>query len=342
MKPYIIWIIILLHGWHLQAQDIHSSQFYAVPSNINPAFTGFFANDYSVAATYKTQWGSVATPYQTVGANAEVSLLKNKRPNSILGVGINVVHDRAGATNFSTNLLNVNVSYLQVLDVRRRHVLGVGFQNGMALRSFDRSKATFDNQFNGYDGFDQSIDPLENGLNTRQIDYNLAIGGVYSFSPKEYYNVFVSFSAFNLTRPNISFYNGAESRLFMRYAAFAGGQFVLKGTWSMLPSALFQLQGPNKEIVFGSFVRYGWVKNKQEQVAFNFGAWYRYNDAVIPALKLEYKGFNVTFNYDINVSKLTKVSRFSGSGEISVSYTGRLFKERVKPTTPIFCPAFSF
>jgi type IX secretion system PorP/SprF family membrane protein len=342
MKPYIIWIFILLNGWHLQAQDIHSSQFYALPSNINPAFTGFFANDYYVAAAYKTQWGSIATPYQTIGANAEVSLLKNKRPNSILGVGLNIVHDRAGATNFSTNLINLNVSFLQVLDVKRQHVLGVGFQNGIALRSFDLSKATFENQYNGYDGFDQNIDPLESGLNTRQVDYGLAIGGVYSFSPKEHYNVFVSFSAFNLTKPNVSFYNGAESRLFSRYAAFVGGEFVLKGSWSMLPSALFQIQGPNMEIMAGSFVRYGLMKNKQERLAVNFGAWYRYNDAIIPAVKLEYKGFNVTFNYDINVSKLTKVSRFSGSGEISVSYTGRLFKERVKPTKPIFCPAFAF
>lgn len=77
-------------------------------------------------------------------------------------------------------------------------------------------------------------------------------------------------------------------------------------------------------------------------LALNFGAWYRVNDALIPAVKLEYKGFNVTFNYDINVSKLTKVSRFNGSGEISISYSGRLFKERVKPVKPVFCPSFAF
>ena len=110
----------------------------------------------------------------------------------------------------------------------------------------------------------------------------------------------------------------------------------------MLPSAVFQVQGPHKEIMFGSFARYGLVKNKRERMAINFGMWYRVNDAIIPAVKMEYKGLNVTVNYDINVSKLTKVSRFNGSGEISISYSGLFFKEHVKAAKPIFCPSAAF
>jgi hypothetical protein len=92
--------------------------------------------------------------------------------------------------------------------------------------------------------FDQSLNPGENGLNTKQLDYNLGIGGLYSFSPKEHYNVFVSLSGFNLTRSNVSFYEGQENRLHSRIAAFVGGEVLIKGSWSMLPSALFQKQGP--------------------------------------------------------------------------------------------------
>ena len=342
MKPYITWIFILLTGWHLQAQDTHSSQFYSIPSNINPAFTGFFTNDYFVAASYKTQWGSVSTPYQTFGADAEVSLLKNKRPNSILGVGTTFIYDRAGSTNFTTGVFNLNLSFLQVLDSRGKHIIGVGFQNGMELRKFDMSKATFENQFNGYDGFNHAVNPNESGLNTKQIDYNLAVGGLYSFSPKEHYNLFASFSAYNLIRPNVSFYSGGESRLYRRFVAFAGGEFKLKGNWSMLPSALFQTQGPSREILFGTFVRYGMVRDRQEMLAFNVGAWYRYMDAIIPSVKLEYKGLNVTFNFDVNISKLSKVSKFNGGGEVSISYSGKLFKERVKSPKRLYCPSFVY
>lgn len=342
MKNIILGILLILLAYQSRSQDINSSQFYAVPSNVNPAFTGFFNNDYFAAAIYKNQWSSVSVPFQTMGATAQVSLLKNKKPNSIVGTGIDIIHDRAGTTNFNTTVFNLNVSFLQVLDKRRSHIIGVGFQNGLVMRRFDLSKATFGNQFNGYDGFDQSIGAGENGLNTKQLDYNLGIGGLYSYSPKAHNNLYVSISAFNLTRPNVSFYTGHENRLYTRYTAFVGGEVSLKGNWSLLPSAIFQKQGPSMEVMFGSFARYGLVRNRKEMLGINFGMWYRYDDAIVPAIKMEYKGLNVTVNYDINVSKLTKVSRFNGSGEISISYSGLFFKEHVKPVKPIFCPSAGY
>ncbi|MEZ5054317.1 MAG: PorP/SprF family type IX secretion system membrane protein [Chitinophagales bacterium] len=342
MKNIFLGFLILLLAYQSRSQDINSSQFYSIPSNINPAFTGFINNDYYVAASYKNQWSSVSDPYQTVGATAQLSLLKNKLPSSIIGTGLDIVHDRAGATHFNTTSLSLSFSYLQVLDKKYNHILGFGIQNGLSLRKFDLSKATFGNQFNGYDGFDPNINPLENGLNTKQVDYNLAIGTVYSYAPKAHTNLYVGFSAFNLIRPNVSFYDGQENRLYRRFAAMLGGEVVLKGTWSMLPSALFQKQGPNMEIMFGTFARYGVMGNRSERFAVNFGLWYRYMDAIIPALKMEYKGLNITVNYDINVSKLTKVSRFNGTGEISFSYTGLMFKEHKKPIKPIFCPSMAF
>jgi type IX secretion system PorP/SprF family membrane protein len=341
MKTLITWIGIFA-GCYLQAQDMHSSQFYSMPSNTNPAFTGFFTNDYTIAASYKSQWGSVSVPYQTMAATAEISLLKNKHPHTIIGVGGSFLYDKAGSTNFTTGSFNLNVSVLQVLDERSKHVIGIGFQNGLMLQKFDRSKATFENQFNGFDGFNQGIDPNEKNLNAKQLDYNLGIGGLYSFTANEHNNFYASFAAYNLLRPNMSFYTGAQSRLYRRFTAFAGGEARLTGTWSILPSALFQMQGPGKEIVFGTFVRYGMMQDRKETLAINFGAWYRYMDALIPAVKLEYKGLNVTCNFDINISKLSKVSKFNGGAEISVSYSGRLFKERVKPPKRLYCPSFVY
>ena len=117
------------------------------------------------------------------------------------------------------------------------------------MKSFDFSKATFGNQFNGFDGFNQGMSPNENGLNTKQIDYNIGIGGVYSYAPAAHKNLYAGFSAFNITRPNISFYDGI--------AVFSDDiRDGIKGSWSMLPSILFQSQGNNREIVVGSFVKY--------------------------------------------------------------------------------------
>ena len=115
MKNIILGIILLLLAYHSKSQDVNSSHFYSVPSNINPAFTGFFNNDYFVAATYKNQWSSISAPFQTVGATAQMSFLKNKHPNSIVGAGVDIVHDRAGTTNFNTSIFNLNVSFLHLM-----------------------------------------------------------------------------------------------------------------------------------------------------------------------------------------------------------------------------------
>ncbi len=342
MKPLINFLILLLCSVFAFSQDLHYSQFYSIPSNANPAFTGFFNNDYFVAGIYKTQWNTVSKPYQTVGATMELSLLKNKFPESYLGTGVEVVHDWAGSTIYTTDIFNFNLSYLHVLDKESRNVLGFGFQNGLVYRKFDLSKATFENQFNGYNAFDPTKDPLESNLKTKQIDYNLSLGTLYSFSPNANYNFYLGFSAFNVTQPNISFFNGNEEKLERRYSIQTGAKIKLKNTWSLLPSAMFQLQGKNLEALFGSFVRYGYVENRKEKFGLSVGAWYRFKDALIPAIKAEYKNVALTMNFDINVSKLTPASRFFGSGEISVSYSGLLFKEHVKPKKPLYCPAFIY
>lgn len=342
MKTLFFYLTLSFFCLNCFSQDIHSSQFYSIPSKINPAFTGFFTNDYYVAAVYKTQWSSVTNPYQTVGGTLEMSLLKNKRPNSIVGVGVEIINDRAGSINYTTNQFNLNVSYLQVLDVDRNHIIGFGFQNGLLMKRFDFSKATFGNQFDGFNTFNQSINPNETGLNTKQVDYNLSVGTVYSYAPRPHTNFYFGFSAFNITRPNVSFYNDKEVRLDTRFALMAGGEVKLKESWSLLPSGLFQLQGVYKEFMFGSFARYSMIRNKKERLGINFGAWYRLKDAVIPTIKVEYKNINLTASFDINVSKLTRVSNTIGSAEISISYSGLCFKEHVKVKKPVYCPAFVF
>ena len=344
MKPSIkIFIILYLFtGWNAMAQDLHYSQFYSIPSSSNPAFTGFRDNDYAVGVIYKTQWGSVSHPYRTMGAVTELSLLRNKFPNSTLGMGVEVVNDKAGSTNFTINQFNLNVSFQQLMGRRRRHMLGVGFQNGMATRKFDMDKATFESQFNGLDGFDQGLPSGETQLISKQSDYNLAVGLMYAYSHKEHDNFYIGASAYNLTSPNVSFFEGGTQRLYKRFLIMTGAEIkVGKKGWALMPSAMFQKQGPNFEALFGTFVRYAMFQKKEEIFALDFGVWYRYQDALIPAIRAEYKGLVLTYNFDLNISKLTKASHMNGSQEISLVYSGKLFKPS-KQKSSFKCPQMSF
>jgi hypothetical protein len=50
------------------------------------------------------------------------------------------------------------------------------------------------------------------------------------------------------------------------------------------------------------------------------GAFYRWNDAVVPVLKLDMYAFGLGLSYDANTSKLRTASTFRGGLEVTLSF----------------------
>jgi hypothetical protein len=96
-------------------------------------------------------------------------------------------------------------------------------------------------------------------------------------------------------------------------------------------------------MLLGSFITYdlnGGNKNA-DKLAFSGGLWYRLQDALIPTARLEYKDFNFTLSYDLNISSLTRASNANGGAEISIIYKGWVSKDRQKEASRKFkmsCP----
>jgi len=68
------------------------------------------------------------------------------------------------------------------------------------------------------------------------------------------------------------------------------------------------------------------------------GTFLRWNDALIPTLKLDYNPFSITVSYDANISKLKPSSYGRGGYEVSVSYVG--FRQNKSSIDAIRCPRF--
>ena len=66
-KSLLVAAVLACCGLTGMAQDIHFSQFYFSPLNLNPAATGIFDGDYRIAGNHRQQWRSVTTPYTTFG-----------------------------------------------------------------------------------------------------------------------------------------------------------------------------------------------------------------------------------------------------------------------------------
>ena len=63
---------------------------------------------------------------------------------------------------------------------------------------------------------------------------------------------------------------------------------------------------------------------EDEAISVAAGTFYRWNDAVVPLIRLDYYQSGIGVSYDINVSKLKTASQMCGGLEVTLSYKAHL------------------
>src|SRR3954447_8811898 len=100
---HLIYFFLLVYSISsTYGQDVGFSQFYDQPLLRNPALAGIFTGDVRLVASYRNQWQSVTIPYRTFGLSAEVKLPAEFVADDNLTLGLQLVKDVAGTSNFST------------------------------------------------------------------------------------------------------------------------------------------------------------------------------------------------------------------------------------------------
>jgi len=321
----------LSFGISIKAQDIHFSQFFESPLWRNPSLAGIYNGDIRVQAVYRDQWNSVTTAYKTGSINAEIKMPVGKN-NDFLTTGLQIIYDKAGTIGWtSTHVLPV-LNYHKSLSNDRNQYLSLGFMGGWVQQRFDPSKITTNSQYdNGGLG--------ENFPNT-QYDYvDGSVGMSYNsiLGNNDHNNFFIGAAYHHFTRPNKSFYRNAGIALNPKLVFSAGLKFGVTDFAYMTVQADHTLQGAFKETVGGAM--YGLqIGNDADNPSYTIhaGAFLRWDDAIIPVIKLDYNPFSVAISYDVNISKLKPSSYGRGGFELSVSYIGfRKIKEEY-----LLCPRF--
>jgi len=114
-------------------------------------------------------------------------------------------------------------------------------------------------------------------------------------------------------------------QLYYRWIWHGNAIIGLNESFSILPYAFYSRQGSLSEIMFGSNVLYTfkqaskYTKNEKGMAA-GGGVFYRWNDALILSVLLEYSNYTFGFSYDINISSLQSASNKKGAFEISLRY----------------------
>jgi len=319
--------ITQLAGLAVRAQDTHFSQFYETAVLRNPALTGIFNDDYKAGVVYRNQWSSVGSPYQTILASAETRFSINHSQTDYLTISAIFCTDKAGAAVLKTTSFYPAINYNKNLGDSHASYLSVGFTAGYLQRSFDLSKLTFDNQYQG-GVVVPSLGAGESLPVAKFSHWDLGAGVSFNSGVGENNNVvyFLGLSAYHLTQPRATFSDQSEVlNLATRWNGSFGLNVTLNDIWSTQVHANYAMQGQYRETILGAMLRWGRLDQSNKQsFAISGGAFYRLNDAIIPSLKLDYKKQSFGISYDINTSTLKDVSKMRGGLELTAFITGFL------------------
>jgi len=324
----------------LTAQDIHLSQFYETPILRNPALIGIFNGDVRIQAVYRNQWNSVTIPYQTGTLSGEVKFPIG-RGNDFITTGLQVTYDRAGTSRLQATQIFPAVNYHKSLSEDKSMFLSLGFMGGMVQRQFDATNLTFNNQYtNGR--FDPSAPTGEEGrLALKGYTYlDAGVGLSFNSVIGEDINYFIGGALYHFNRAKISFYKDKSIELDPKITINAGITVPVSENVKIIGQYNQLHQGSYSEYVGGALVGYGLLSQGLESTRGIYGGVFlRWNDAIIPTIKLDMDKYEIGMSYDANISQLRTASQAFGGFEVSVVFKGFL-NSRNSTLESVNCPRF--
>jgi len=342
--PYLLVLACFLILGDIHSQDVHSSHIHATPTFISPALNGLFNGDVRFMASTRSQWNSVTKGYKTASGAIDLKVLTMGN-GDLVGAGVNVFADKAGDLDYKSTGVGLGLSYLKSLNGRRGgNYVSFGFQIAQLSNGLDYSKIV---------AFD--AEPLVLQGATDKVNYlDFSTGVAWFYEINKTTNMHLGVSAMHLNKPQVSYIddeNLTDDQLLFRKLTFHGAvDFKLTRKSNLKPSFIFADQGPHREITAGTFYKYRTKADRiqKETSSIYLGAWLRWYaekdirgvDALVAAVRFDYKNTHMTFTFDVNISSLKEASGGSGGPEFSIVQILD-FEERRKPFK-VRCPAFTY
>ena len=324
-------IIILFFATLVKGQEVHYSQFYALPVTLNPAMTGFADAPYRIAGIYRSQWASFA-PFITQSLSAEFmpQLGDPDDPSNTnkLGLGALVTRDQAGV-DAGLRTIKMSGSAAYNMDLGPMY-LGAGLQAGFVQRTLFGNH-TFPDQWSDSDGgIDKAAVSSDHSRIDGTIGYPDVSAGlltIYKFGEETKNAAHAGVSLYHLLPSNERFISDASYQNLtpMRMVGHIGARVKLSASSpiSIVPNLIYMTlpRVRSREINIGGDVEYDFSQiNSSYAGIVSGGAYYRVGDAIIVHAAMGVEDFLVGFSYDITASKLSTASNYNGGFELSIRF----------------------
>ncbi len=215
-----------------ESQSWLFAQYYFNPQVLNPALTGYIDGKHRASVLHRSQWDNqLGDGFRTFSASYDQSIILDRDYLNSLGVGGGVISDVSNSNNYSRQCVFGSGALHKALS--QTQFLSVGLQLRYFLTSVETSNLTFENQFNGADGFDMSMPVGESFDNLSKSSFDFQVGLLYTHYLSENTRFKGGFSIFNIMGGNDSF-SGLSAELptlfqihTMTDILISGGQFSL-------------------------------------------------------------------------------------------------------------------
>ncbi len=344
-------LFCLLCTLSVRAQDALFSQFFAVPMTLNPALSGTYDGKYRISGVYRDQWRSVVEePFKTYALGLDLRFDSDSRRISkdFFAAGIYFQSDKAGILEYSLNQMYLVGAFHKSLNRSGTQYLGGGVQLGMNQRNINYSRITFQDQFNGIDGYDQATQELFPENNFAHFDLSAGIN--YILAPKKSAALYMGLSAHHLLGPENSLFtrdprpevstHGVPYRLPVRLSGHIASNIPVNEFLHIQPRAMLSTQGSTFATNLGVTFKLYFLNLDMQNVY--LGAFVRMakgqsnwsSDVMGALIGYGYDNLLIGMSYDFSLNSISSYGRSRGSFELSISYFG------VYENEDMLCPSF--
>jgi type IX secretion system PorP/SprF family membrane protein len=337
MRKLFLTCVIVTATLFGKAQDPNFSQFFVSPLTLNPALTGKFDGSYRLALNFRNQWPSIYNAFRTYTASFDAGILKNHIPDyDQFGIGVLGLTDKSGNGVLQHNYVGLSTAYHKALDESGNHQIGLGFQGIYVNKRLNRESLKFEDMLRS-DGFTGLTNEDFSNFHLNLSYFDLNAGFFYNGTTNGANNFYLGASMYHINRHEETFSDTGHYFMASRVTIQAGGMVPVGDYNAFHFSAMHSRQANAVNTLIGGAYMLNVNPDPYSPTNLYLGSWFRFGDAIIPYVGLEFGEFRVGATYDINVSGLKPASNMRGGAEFSLIY----IKKPVDPNAKkLNCPKF--
>jgi type IX secretion system PorP/SprF family membrane protein len=307
----------LFIGCQMIAQDLHYSQFYNSPLNLNPALTGVFNGSHRYNLSWRDQWRFVPVPWQTFSGAWDRNFLPLESKN-FYGLGVNFNYDRQGDSRLQLAALNISGSVTR--EINASNFISFGLLVGGARRGFNTKDLTWDKQWNG-DTFNPNLTSGERFDLDALTFIETGAGINYRLQKSTRTKIDLGVGVLHLYQPLARFYRTESKRLPTHLTFNAQGSLKLTNSLDLMINGMQQVQSKYRETLVTGLLRAYVNQKRGKELTFDFGIGHRTSGSWFPTLALGFGNWYVSGSYDVDRTRFNQtVDNNRGGPEIHIRY----------------------